>query len=941
VSSTELTAAQHAVWFTERAAVADGAYQMALGIWFGAGLDEGALGLACAAVVDRHPLLRAAVVMGPDGPVLTDAVQKISLTVGNLDEDVDQLIARPFDLERGPLVRFDLLAGVDRSLLLVTAHHLVFDGASKDILARDLATAYNAALAGEEADLGGFRDRPVPEVSSEPAAHVVSSAQEHWRLHWTAGGQPRLPGLGQPPAVAQPAATVETVVPADVADRIGSMAQRLGVTRFEWILTALHLLLARYGNGGLPVTVALSTRPAGRRDDAAGDIGLHVNELPLAVSPAEGTVLDYAHALRTRLRELYRIRAVPIGQCVSGLRPSAALTPVSVSYRRQGADPSFHGVSAQVDWSMHRAAVANALSWFIVDTPEALRITARHVPAAIPAAAVRSISAHLVTVLRAMLDDPYQPARTLDLLPAAERDTLAGWNDTDRRYPPDATVPALFAAQVAARPEHPAAVDAGAESRHTELSYADLDAASGQLAEVLRARGIGAGHLVAVCLPRSWRALVTLLAIMRCGAAYVPVDPAYPQARRDQILTDADPVLVITTGEPAAEAPPGAATMTDAELGAAPAADRSPLPVIDPAAPAYVMYTSGSTGRPKGVEISHRSLANLLLGMRDLLDAGVDDRWLALTSLSFDISGLEMFLPLVTGGRVVIASELAATDGAEVGELIQRQRVTHVQATPSAWRILLDAGFDAPVVALAGGEALPLALARELRPRVRRLFNVYGPTETTIWSTAAEVPADIEEITIGAPIANTGAHLLDPAGLPVPIGMTGELHLSGAGVALGYLRRPELTAERFIDDAVHGRMYRTGDLCRLRPDGQLIYIGRSDDQIKIRGHRVELGEIEAHLLDHPEVSQAAVVARGEDVQLVAYLVARSGPLDTVAVRNHLGALLPAIMIPSQWMVLAELPRTPNGKLDRAALPDPPLSRPAGLMTPVTPAGRTC
>ncbi len=969
MTTTPLTAAQHAVWFTEQATAADGAYRMVLGIWFGPGLDEQALGDACAAVVERHPQLAAAVATGPDGPVLTTAAEKVTLTVAALTDGAPAArIAEPFDLRRGPLARFTLLTAGDRSLLLVTAHHLVLDGHGKDVLAHDLAEAYGAALAGRPSPLttpaagDASRDRaaadgpgPAADPGAEPSAAAVldrtptnaqvleraptdaqlGDARAYWSEHWRTPGQPLLPGLRHVPAATEPAATVEAELPAEVAAGLGHAAERLGVTRFELLLTAVHVVLAGYGNTGLPVTVALSTRPGGGRDR---ELGLHVNELPLAVGPLEGTAGDYARSLRRRLRELYAVRAVPIAQCVTGLRPSPALTPVTVSYRRQDREPPFTGVDARVDWSMHHAATAAALSLFIVDTPASLRIVARHSPGAIPADAVGRILNHVVTVLAAVIDDPAQPARALPRLTAAEKALLDGWNDTARPYPPHATVPTLLAAQVTARPHAAAVLDTG--SGLTTLSYAALDAATRLYAARLREHGAGPGRLVAVSLPRSWQALVAVLAVLRCGAAYVPVDPSYPPARRALILDDAQPTLTVTDPAGAAGLPPGTAVLGPPEAadGAAPAAGGPGLAEIDPGALAYVMYTSGSTGRPKGVQVTHRALANLLLAMRDLLQAGQGDRWLALTSLSFDISGLELFLPLATGGQVVIPSGLSATDAAAVAALVGTEQVTHVQATPSAWRLLLDAGFDAPVTALAGGEALPLALARELRPRVRQLFNVYGPTETTIWSTAAQLPEQVDEVSIGRPLANTRAHLLDADGEPVPIGLTGELHLAGAGLAEGYLRRPELTAERFVGDPVRGRLYRTGDLCRFQPDGRLVYLGRADDQVKIRGHRVEPGDIEAQLRAHPDVAEAAVAARGEDVRLVAYVVARSAPPDPADLRRHLADRLPAVMVPTQWLMLDRLPRTPNGKLDRAALPEPPAAPQAGPVAGPPPGG---
>jgi amino acid adenylation domain-containing protein len=358
---------------------------------------------------------------------------------------------------------------------------------------------------------------------------------------------------------------------------------------------------------------------------------------------------------------------------------------------------------------------------------------------------------------------------------------------------------------------------------------------------------------------------------------------------------------------------------------------------------AYVISTSGSTGRPKGVEVEHGALANLLHAMGGLLGAGPDHAWLAVTSPSFDISALELLLPLTAGGRVVLAEDGATRDPEALVRLVRARGVTHVQATPSLWRLLLEAGFDEPgVVGLCGGEALPAALARELRPRVARLLNGYGPTETTLYSTVWEVPAEVASVSIGRPIDRTRVAVLDERLDLVPAGLEGELCIGGAGVARGYRGRPSLTAERFVADP-HGppgaRLYRTGDRVRWRPDGQLEFLGRADGQVKVRGHRVELGEIEAALLDHASVSQAAAVLRqGEpdepgEPRLVAYVVARGGRPDAAEVHAHLARTLPDAMLPSAIVVLERLPLTVGGKLDRGALPEPPRPR----VEPVAPA----
>ncbi|MBO4204595.1 non-ribosomal peptide synthetase [Micromonospora echinofusca] len=942
VGTAEATSAQHAVWFTEQAGVAGTAYHMALGVRFGAGLDRRALVEACAAVVEWHPVLGTRVVTDDDGtPRLAPAPGRPVVTAGELTDDrVTGEIGRRYDLREGPLARFTLLTGADdRHLLLVTAHHLVFDGMSKDVLVRDLATAYAAAAAGQPparpVPVGGYAGQATAE--QDRIAVELPAAREHWARHWSGPGDVVLPGLHRVPAGAEPGAIVEFDLDGTVVDGVERTAGALGVTRFELLLAAVHALLDRYGNRGVPVGIGLSTRTAGQRDQ----IGLFVNELPVAVAVA-GTFREHARAVRERVRELYRFRSVPLAHAVSGLRPAPASTPVSVGYRRRGAEPVFPGVASSVDWTLFGGAARNALHVQIVDSPTGITVGLQYSPTAVEPAAVDRIGGHLRTLLAAVVADPDRPVADLPVLPDDERAlVLHTWNDTAREYPAGVTVPALFAAQVRTAPDAVAVVD----GEHT-LSYRDLDAASARLAARLRQHGVRPGTLVAVALDRSWQAVVTVLAVLRCRAAYLPVDPGHPAARQELVLTDADPVLVVTTSahagnlDPARpvllldQFPQGHEPFADVDQPTGPMADVG-LPTADD--PAYLLYTSGSTGRPKGAEVRHGALANLLLAVRDLLDSRPEHRWLHLTSLSFDISAVEVFLPLVTGGRVVVASAVSAWDGAGVLRLVRAAGVTHVQATPSGWRVLLAAGLGAvagdgtgsvpqPLVAVTAGEALPLTLARELRARVGRLVNGYGPTEATIYATMADVPADPDEVTIGRPLPNVRAYLLDDDRRPVPVGLPGELYLGGAGLAAGYRGRPELTAERFVADPFGpGRLYRTGDRCRWLPDGRIDFLGRTDDQVKIRGHRVELGEITARLLEHPQVAEAVVTVLPEDddVRLVAYLVTRDGAAPEPAdLRRHLAGHLPAAMLPTDWVVLDRLPVNPNGKVDRAALPVP-------------------
>ncbi|MEE7547783.1 amino acid adenylation domain-containing protein, partial [Xanthomonas sp. Kuri4-1] len=547
-------------------------------------------------------------------------------------------------------------------------------------------------------------------------------------------------------------------------------------------------------------------------------------------------------------------------------------------------------------------------------------------PALYDAAEIRAHCRRLERLAAQVLRDPAQTLGDIDLLCADERRCLLhDWNATDVALPEPATLPHWLLQRAAAHPD-----TVVVHYRDRVLDYRTLCARSGRLASQWIADGVLPGDIVAVALPRSEQLLVVLLAVMWTGAAYLPLDPDGPAERNLRMLDDAGAIAVVC--EPALRARyvlGGMVWLDPRQDDALPVA--APRTTADDTA--YVLYTSGSTGRPKGVEVSHRSLANFLLSMQRELGLGREDRLLALTTLTFDIAGLELYLPLLTGSCVVIADGGLARDPVALAALLAQQRITVMQGTPSLWRILLASETVdlAAVHALVGGEALSGEWAARLRPRVARLTQLYGPTETTVWSTimplhaadAASVPP------IGRPLANTQVYVLDARRQLLPVGATGELYIGGAGVAKGYRRQPQLSHERFLPDPFRpgARMYRTGDLVRWCEDGVLEFVGRSDGQLKVRGHRVEPGEIEAVLVRHPAVADALVVGHADrqgGVQLVAYVVGREAAASPPAemLREFLQGQLPEAMVPSAFVPLRALPLTPNGKVDRKALPPP-------------------
>ena len=476
------------------------------------------------------------------------------------------------------------------------------------------------------------------------------------------------------------------------------------------------------------------------------------------------------------------------------------------------------------------------------------------------------------------------------------------------------------------------AVTMGAHS----VSYAQLEAHANRLARYLRGRGVGRGSTVGVCLERSPTLVVALLGVMKSGGAYIPLDPGFPAERLQFMAEDAGLSAVLTDRELAAMFPADQQLMIcldecSNEIAAEPDATLDSVSGTDDLA--YVLYTSGSTGTPKGVEIPHRALTNFLCAMREEPGCTERDTMLAVTTISFDISGLEIFLPLISGARVILASRLESSDGRLLKDLMRTARPTMMQATPVTWRMLIAAGWNgnARLRVLCGGESLPRDLSEELVSRSGELWNLYGPTETTIWSTVERVKVDGKAISIGRPIANTTVYVLDESLQPVPPGIAGELFIGGHGVARGYRNRQHLTAERFIESpfssASGERLYRTGDLAAYLPDGRLVHLGRIDTQVKVRGFRIELGEVEARLAKHPAVDQVAVKASDDRQgmkQLVAYATVRQGRVtpQPSELRTFVRASLPEYMIPSHFIFLDALPVTANNKVDRKALPEP-------------------
>ncbi|SEH02914.1 amino acid adenylation domain-containing protein [Nonomuraea solani] len=907
---------QERLWFLQRLDPSDAAYRVAVVRRLRGTLDVEALKGAFGEVVERHESLRTrfpdqdglpVAVIDPPGTV---PVELVAFERAGTGEPVLDQVARllgerantPFDLASAPPLRITLVRlANDDHVLCVVLHHIIGDGWSLNVLMNDLAACYLARARGVPAVLPGlpvrYAEYAAEQRSSDAGAHIG---------YWTgrlAGAAPlELPTDRPRPARRSSAGDdVGFDLPPELAGALSRLARAERSTLFMVLLAAYQVLLARHAGQD---DIVVGSPTAGRdRPELEPMVGLFASTLVLRGDlSGDPTFAELLRRTRRIVLEAMAHREVPIERVLSALDIERDLsrTPLfqamlAVHNAAVGYDevesfagmeslPFPHGAPpAMVDLRMD--LWPSGEGWhgaFFYSTELFDRET------------VTRLAERFLTLLASIVASPEARVSELDLLPVAERALLDRVSTGPILETPATTVVDLVLRQARLRPGA-TAVTCGGE----RLSYAELAAQALRVGGGLRERGAGPGAVVAVRLRRSAALPGTLLGVMLTGAAYLPIDPALPPSRAAYVLADSGARFTLDDDDPL----PGAASgpVTDASADG-------------PAA--YVLYTSGSTGRPKGVAVPHAALVNLLTGMEHLLGAGPADVWLGSTSLSFDIAGLELFLPLVTGGRLVLAGDETVRDGTALAGLISASGVTHVQATPSGWNMLLSAGLDASgLVALAGGEVLPLALARRLRRRAARLFNLYGPTETTIWSTAWEVPAEPGRVSIGRPIAGTHVHVLDGAGAVAPIGVPGELAIGGAGLALGYLGRPELTAERFVNG-----LYRTGDRVRWLGDGTLEFLGRGDGQVKLRGHRIELGEIETALESHPQVRQAAVVVR--DDELIAYVVATTPAGAPADLLEHAARWLPSFMVPRVVVALDVLPMTPNGKVDRLSLPDP-------------------
>ncbi|NGO72787.1 amino acid adenylation domain-containing protein, partial [Streptomyces boncukensis] len=969
-----LSFAQRRMWFLGQLEGSATAYNLPWTLRLTGELDQDALAAALGDVVDRHEALRT-VFPARDGEPRQRvrsgagvALPVCAVSAEELDGAVAEFARRPFDLTRQIPIRAALFALGPREHVLVTVvHHIAADGWSNAPLARDLSAAYTARLGGTAPEWA-----PLPvqyadyalwqrELLGDPDDPDSLAARQlgYWRKALE-GAPEELPlptDRPRPATAGYTGGTVDFTVPAGVHARALALAKECGGSLFMVVQAALAALLSKLGAGD---DIPVGTPVAGRTDEALDDlVGLFVNTLVLRTDVSgDPTFRELVGRVRDAGLAAFEHQDVPFEQVVEALTPARSvarhpLFQVMLALQNNaGAAFRMPGLTAEAG----AAGTGGARFDLAIDVAE--RTGAEGGPAGLAGrleystdlfthAGARTLAVRLCRLLQLLTAEPERPLGEIPaLLPGERTRLLHDWNGAPA-HPVDEPLHARLDAAAERYPDRTALVyDDGAAS----LTYRELHTEADRLARDLVARGAGPGRLVAIALPRTPRMVVAALAVLKAGAAYLPVDPAYPADRIAYMVEDAAPVLTVTDSG-VRDAVPCLADVPHLlfagfECEGAPeepgAAGGGPAPSrqAGPDDAAYVIYTSGSTGRPKGVVVPRGALANILAETQRYLSLGPDDRFVSVSTFGFDVANSELFAPLLSGATLVLAGHDTVRDPAALAALLTRQRATRLHATPALWHTLVSERPEAlrGVHALSSGEAISPALAAAVHGAAARLTNLYGPTETTIWSTVADLDG-VTDPPIGTPLAGNRVYVLDAALRPVPTGTAGELYIGGTAVTRGYHGRPALTAQRFTADPYSAepgaRMYRTGDLARWTARGGLDYLGRTDHQVKIRGFRIELAEIEEALLAHPAVDRAVVAVRRDRAdgidRLAAYVVPHAGTAaDAAELRAQLARALPEYMVPATFTELPELPLTPNAKVDRKALPDPaPVAAEAG------------
>ncbi|MBW4477607.1 MAG: amino acid adenylation domain-containing protein [Tolypothrix brevis GSE-NOS-MK-07-07A] len=953
-----LSFAQQRLWFLAQLEPDSPFYNIPAAVRLQGQLNVEALQESFNEIVNRHEALRtnfqtregqAVAVISQEKPITLSILDISNLEANQQQAEIKQQAAQaaqqPFDISSDHLLRVKLLRLSEQEhIVLLTMHHIVSDGWSIGVLVEELATLYQAFCQGQFSPLPTLPIQYV-DFAGWQRQWLQGQVLENQISYWLKQLENAPKVLELPTDYPRPAiqtyrgATYSFELSKELSASLNKLSQQQGSTLFMTLLASFQILLWRYtGQQDIVVGSPIANR---NRAEIEGLIGFFVNTLVLRTSLVGNPRFE---ELLKRVREValgaYAHQDLPFELLVEQMQPQRSLSHAplfQVMFVLQNAPMSgleLPGLTLTQLESDSGSAQFD-LTLYMTETESGLVGSFEYNTDLFAQSSIQRMVGHLQTLLEAIVANPQRRLSDLPLLTEFEQyQLLRDWNDTEIEYPQDQCIHELFEAQVDKTPDAVAVV-----FENQQLSYRELNQRANQLAHYLQKLGVKPEVLVGICVERSLSMIIGLLAIFKAGGGYVPLDPSYPIERIAFILEETQAPVLLTKTSLVELIPQHQAEVVCLDSDWHLFAQHSQENLFSELTTenlAYTIYTSGSTGKPKGVQIPHIALSNFLHSMKKVPGLTSEDTLLAVTTYSFDIAALELFLPIIVGARLVIGSREVVADGNQLSALLVDSKATVMQATPATWQLLLAAGWDGnrQLKILCGGEALPGKLANQLLGLCDCVWNMYGPTETTIWSAASQVETVNNTVPISSPIANTQLYILDKYHQLVPVGVIGELCIGGEGLARGYFHRPDLTAEKFIPNPFSdkpARLYRTGDLARYLANGDIEYIGRIDNQVKLRGFRIELGEIQTLISQHPEVRETVVVVHASEAdsqRIVAYVVPKTEQAPTISeLRGFLEAKLPSYMIPAAFVSLEALPLTPNGKVDRKALPIPDSIRP--------------
>lgn len=952
------TEAQLEVWLSSQQSVESNcAYNEISSLEFHGPLDTDGLRRALEDVVERNAALRSTftadgtsvVVHASPGlafELLDWSGQRQSEQAGLHAGIVEQEGHTAMDLVRGPLVRFVLQKfSDDHHILTFTAHHIVMDGWSLAVFCRDLGHYYDNARGATTTPLPPAND--YVQYAKAMASYAESEQFKLDEAYWRETFADSIPVLDTPTEFLRRSPRTyasrryDHVFDSQLVEQIRRIGAKQGCSLFNTFFAAFSAYAGRIsGCEEFSIGVPTAGQAATQQNEL---IGFCVNTLPVRMQvDAATTFVDYVKQARGTLLSAFEHQRMSFGTLLRLLapprdpsRPPMVNVSLNIDPVIDTEDIGFSGLDVSV--RVEPRCFEN-FEWFIngvIQKDKSIEMQVQYNSDLYSDTAMKFYFDGFAALLADIARDPTQPIGQFNLMSIKQRQQLiVDFNETLLEYPVDATLHEQFSRQAAKTPSS-VAVEFGARV----LTYEQVEKRSNQLARFMRQEGVQAGDLVGVCVERNEHMLVNLLGVLKSGAGYVPLDPGYPTDRLQYMCEHSELKLVVTQSslrDKVAEFGKPQLAVDSCEDVISSLDDRSLDGSAHPQDICYVIYTSGSTGKPKGVQVPHGAVVNFLVSMQSEPGFTADDSVLAVTTISFDIAVLELYLPTISGGRVVIVDGQTAIDGPKLIDAIESHDISVLQATPATWRLLIQSGWQGTqnLKALCGGEPMPQDIVGPLLDRCGELWNMYGPTETTVWSAVYRITDADAPILIGKPIANTQIYILDVNGREVPVGCEGELHIGGAGVTLGYRNRADLTDERFIENRyrnphtsyVSRRLYKTGDVAKIRFDGNIEFLRRNDKQVKVRGFRIELGEIELNLKSHSAVMQAVVVVREDtpgDARLVAYFVGNAGAsVQAAELRDHLRKSLPSYMVPQHIVTLSDMPQTKNGKIDYKQLPRP-------------------